>query len=73
MSSKSGGRAFRPECLAAILAATLPVSKFGLRRLIVCFAKRLLIGLLIFLEVTSQHHHAARGADDRSIIFGSHF
>jgi hypothetical protein len=66
-----------PECLAAIFAATPLVSKFHWRSLRLfdhfCIAKRLLIGLLIFLQVTSQHHNAGRGADERSITFGSHF
>ncbi len=37
----------------------------------IAFAKRLLTRLLIFYEVTSQHHDTVRGLDERSIIFGS--
>lgn len=60
---------------AAVRAATMPVSKFrsgGGALSIIWIAKRLLIRLPIFLEVTIQHHNADRGADEHSIIFGNH-
>jgi hypothetical protein len=65
MASRSRGRTFKPECLAAIFAATNWFQSSDgahFTTLIICIAKRLLIGLPIFSQATSQHHHAGRGA-----------